>query len=56
MVFSNALGLRLCENAQTDHIFIDNSWHSSVVKVKSFIGANCHTDHHLVVATVRDWQ
>jgi hypothetical protein len=33
---------------------IDESWHSSVIDVLSFRGADCDTDHHLVVAKIRE--
>jgi len=39
---------------QIDHILIDRRWHSSVVDVQSFRGADCDTDHYLVVAEVRE--
>jgi hypothetical protein len=39
---------------QIDHILIHGRWHSSVVDVRPFRGADCDTDHYLVVATVRD--
>jgi len=39
---------------QIDHILIDRRWHSSVLDVQSFRGADCGTDHCLVVAEVRE--
>jgi len=42
---------------QIDHILIDRRWHSSVVDVQSFRGADCDTDHCLAVANLgKDWQ
>jgi endonuclease/exonuclease/phosphatase family metal-dependent hydrolase len=39
---------------QIYHIFIDRRRHSSVLHVRSFRGADCGTDHYLVVAKVRE--
>jgi hypothetical protein len=33
---------------------IDRRWHSSIPDVQSFRGADCDTDHYLVVAKVRE--
>jgi len=37
-----------------DHILMDRRWLSNVLNVRSFKGADCDTDHYLVVAKVRE--
>jgi len=39
---------------QIDHILIDRRWHSSVLDVRSFRGADCDTGHYLVIAKVKE--
>jgi endonuclease/exonuclease/phosphatase family metal-dependent hydrolase len=39
---------------QINYVLIDRRWHSSVLDVRSFRGADCGTDHYLVVAEVRE--
>jgi hypothetical protein len=38
---------------QTDHVLIDKRQHSNILDVWSFRGADCDTDHCLVVAKLR---
>jgi len=33
---------------------IDRRWHSNVLDVRSFRGADCDTDHYLVIAKVKE--
>ena len=35
-------------------ILIDRRWHSSIIDVRSFRGADCDTDHYLAVAKVSE--
>ena len=39
---------------QIDHILTHRRWHSTILNVRSFRGADCDTDHYLVVAKVRE--
>ena len=41
-------------HSQIDHILTDRRWHSSILDVRSFRGADFGTDHYLVVAKVRE--
>jgi len=38
---------------QIDHILIETRWHSIILDIQSFRGAECDTNHCLVVAKVR---
>jgi hypothetical protein len=39
---------------QIDHVLMDRKRHSSMLDVRSFRGADCDTDHCLVVAKVKE--
>jgi hypothetical protein len=39
---------------QIDHVLTDKRWHSSILDVQSFRGADSDADHYLVVAKVRE--
>ena len=41
-------------HSQIDHILIHRRWHSSILDLRSFRGADCETDHCLVVPKVRE--
>jgi endonuclease/exonuclease/phosphatase family metal-dependent hydrolase len=39
---------------QIDNILINRRWHWRILNVRSFRGADCDTDHYLLVAKVRE--
>jgi hypothetical protein len=38
----------------TDHILIEGRWHWGILEVQIFMGADCDTDHYMVVLKVRE--
>ena len=41
-------------HSQIDHVLVDKRRQSSIIDVRSLIGADCDTDHYLVIATIRE--
>jgi len=41
-------------HTQIDHTLVDRKWDSSIQDARSSRGADCDTDHYLVVARVRE--
>jgi hypothetical protein len=41
-------------HSQIDHILTDRRWHSSILDVRSYRGADCDTDGYGKVANVRE--
>jgi hypothetical protein len=39
---------------QNDYILIDRRWHSSILDVRIFRGADCDTDNYLMLVYVRE--
>jgi hypothetical protein len=39
---------------EIDHVLIDGRRHSNILYVRSFRGADCDTDHYLVVTNIRE--
>ncbi|KAJ4439878.1 hypothetical protein ANN_08007 [Periplaneta americana] len=39
---------------QIDHILIDNRRHTSIVDIRTFRGADCNSDHYLVIGELRE--
>ena len=39
---------------QTDHILIERRWHSSILDVRGYRGAERDSDHYLMVENVRE--
>ncbi|KAJ4430316.1 hypothetical protein ANN_22529 [Periplaneta americana] len=39
---------------QIDHIFVDKRRHTSIVDIRTFRGADCNSDHYLVIGELRE--
>jgi len=39
---------------QIEHVLIDRRWHSFVLELGNFRGADCDTDHYVVIAKFRE--
>ena len=39
---------------EIDHVLVDKRRQSSIIDIRSLRGADCDTDHYLVVATIRE--
>jgi hypothetical protein len=39
---------------QIDHVLVDKRQHSNILDVQAFTGADCDTNHYLVVAKLRE--
>ena len=39
---------------QIDHVLVDKRRQSSIIDIRSLRGADCDTDHYLVVTTIRE--
>jgi hypothetical protein len=39
---------------QIDHVLLDKRQHSNILDIQSLRGADCDTDHYLVVAKLRE--
>ena len=39
---------------QIDHVLVDERRQSSIIHISSLRGADCDTDHYLVIATIQE--